>query len=111
KCHFPQKFRGSGLFFVLFEEDRFSFKKEECVCYIGGRKEGDGLMRRKYGRLRKKGNMIVFPGTYEMLVEKGYTYVERAQFDKAVEAFDQAVIYEPDSVEFLGPYAVALYET
>ncbi|WP_041075369.1 tetratricopeptide repeat protein [Bacillus sp. OxB-1] len=68
-------------------------------------------MRRKYGRLRKKGNMIVFPGTYEMLVEKGYTYVERAQFDKAVEAFDQAVIYEPDSVEFLGPYAVALYET
>ncbi|MFS0575397.1 tetratricopeptide repeat protein [Sporosarcina sp. 179-K 3D1 HS] len=68
-------------------------------------------MRRKYGRLRKKGNMIVFPGTFEKLIEEGYTYVEKAQFDKAVDAFDQAIRYEPNSVEFLGPYAVALYET
>lgn len=81
------------------------------VLYWEGGKKVTVLMRRKYGRLRKKGNMIVFPGTYEKLVEDGYTYVERAQFDKAVEAFDQAIRYEPNSMEFLGPYAVALYET
>ena len=28
-----------------------------------------------------------------------------------MEAFDQAIVYEPDYPEFLGPYAVALYET
>ena len=37
--------------------------------------------------------------------------VKHKEFEKAVEAFDQAIIYEPDYPEFLGPYAVALYET
>lgn len=68
-------------------------------------------MRRKYGRLRKKENVIVFPGTFEKLVEKGITAVETKKFDEAVEAFDQAIIYEPDYPEFLGQYGVALYET
>ena len=69
------------------------------------------VLRRKYGRLRKKANVVVFPGTFEKLVEKGVVSVEQGKFEQAVEAFDQAIIYEPDYPEFLGPYAVALYET
>ena len=53
----------------------------------------------------------MFPGTFEKLVEKGINSVELEEFEKAVEAFDQAIEYEPDNPEFLGPYAVALYET
>ncbi|MEK5039132.1 tetratricopeptide repeat protein [Sporosarcina sp. FSL K6-3457] len=68
-------------------------------------------MRRKYGRIRKTDNVIVFPGTYEKLVEQGLVAVEQSNFDRAVEVFDQAILYEPDYPEFLGPYAVALYET
>lgn len=73
-------------------------------------KEGERL-RRKYGRLLKKDNVIVFPGAYEKLVEAGRLAVDQEQFEKAVEAFDQAINYNPDSSEFLGPYAIALYET
>lgn len=72
--------------------------------------EGD-CMRRKFGRLRKKENVIVFPGTFEKLVDKGITAVDLENYEEAVTAFDQAIIYEPDYPEFLGPYAVALYET
>ena len=68
-------------------------------------------MRRKYGRVRKTENVIVFPGTYERLVERGLVAVEQSNFNQAVEVFDQAILYEPDYPEFLGPYAVALYET
>ena len=68
-------------------------------------------MPKKHRRLRKKENIIVFPGTFEKLVTKGINCVEDKQFMQAVEAFDQAILYEPDYPEFLGPYAVALYET
>ncbi len=68
-------------------------------------------MRKKYGRLRKKENVIVFPGTFEKLVENGHVAVEQENYELAVEAFDQAIVYEPDNPEFLAPYAVALYET
>ncbi|MFJ7936413.1 tetratricopeptide repeat protein [Sporosarcina sp. NPDC096371] len=68
-------------------------------------------MRRKYGRIRKMENLIVFPGTYEKLIEQGFVAVEQSNFERAVEVFDQAILYEPDYPEFLGPYAVALYET
>lgn len=67
-------------------------------------------MPKKYRRLRKKENIIVFPGTFEKLVEQGTDCVELEQYEQAVKAFDQAIIYEPDHPEFLGPYAVALYE-
>jgi tetratricopeptide (TPR) repeat protein len=69
------------------------------------------VIRKKYRRLRKKENIIVFPGTFEKLVEKGISFVELAKFEQAVESFDQAIQYEPDYPDFLGPYAVALYET
>ncbi|MBE1554550.1 tetratricopeptide repeat protein [Sporosarcina limicola] len=68
-------------------------------------------MRTKYGRLRKTENIIVFPGTFERLVENGLVAVEQENFPQAVKAFDEAIQYEPDYPEFLGPYAVALYET
>ncbi len=67
-------------------------------------------MPKKYRRLRKKENIIVFPGTFEKLVEQGINCVEQKKYDQAVKAFDQAIMYEPDHPEFLGPYAVALYE-
>ncbi|MFD1927264.1 DUF3196 family protein [Sporosarcina siberiensis] len=68
-------------------------------------------MHRKHGRLRKKENIIVFPGTFEKLVYNGTTFVEAENYDAAVEAFDQAILYEPEYPEFLIPYAIALYET
>ena len=73
-------------------------------------KKGERKMRRKYGRLRKKENIVVFPGTFEKLVEKGTAFVEDEKYEEAVEAFDQAILYEPDYPEFLVPYAIALYE-
>ena len=42
----------------------------------------------------------MFPGTFEKLVEKGINSVELEEFDLAVEAFDQAIVYEPDNPEF-----------
>lgn len=61
--------------------------------------------------MRKKANVVVFPGTFEKLVEKGLVSVEKGEYEQAVKAFDQAIVYEPDFPEFLAPYAVALYET
>ena len=60
------------------------------------------IMRKKYGRLRKSENVIVFPGTFERLVAKGIDCVKHKQFEKAVEAFDQAIIFEPDYPDFWG---------
>lgn len=62
-------------------------------------------------KTQEKENVIVFPGTFEKLVENGHVAVEQENYELAVEAFDQAIVYEPDNPEFLGPYAVALYET
>ncbi len=68
-------------------------------------------MRRKYKKLRKKENVIAFPGMYEKLVGKGTRYVELGKYEQAVEAFDQAMVFAPLRPDFLGPYTVALYET
>lgn len=68
-------------------------------------------LRKKYGRIRRKENLLIFPGTFEKLVEKGIRSAEIGLHSDAVEAFDQAIRYEPDCPDFLGPYAVALYET
>ncbi|AOV07573.1 tetratricopeptide repeat protein [Sporosarcina ureilytica] len=67
-------------------------------------------MRKKYGKLRKKGNLIVFPGTAEKLIREGMHYVEHHQFEQAVHSFEEAMQFEPESDEFLLPYAIALYE-
>lgn len=69
------------------------------------------VMRRKYGRLRKRENMIIFPGTFEKLVRQGMDFVENEEYKQAVEVFNQAIDIEPESLEFLTPYAIALYET
>ena len=69
------------------------------------------VMRRKYGRLRKRENIIIFPGTFEKLVRQGINFVENEEYKKAVEVFDQAIEIEPETLEFLTPYAISLYET
>lgn len=67
-------------------------------------------MRKKYRRLRKRENIIVFPGTYEKLVREGIQFVENEDYKQAVKLFEQAMDLEPESLEFLAPYAIALYE-
>ncbi len=69
------------------------------------------IMRKKYGRLLKKENIIVFPGTYEKLIREGFLFVENGAYEQAVRVFDQAIDLGPESVEFYAPYALALYET
>ena len=59
----------------------------------------------------KKKMLLSFQEHLKSLLEKGPCSVEQENYEIAVEAFDQAIVYEPDNPEFLGPYAVALYET
>lgn len=68
------------------------------------------VMRRKYRMLRKRENIIIFPGVFEKLVLRGRGFVEKREYEQAVEVFEQADKLEPESLEFLKPYAVALYE-
>lgn len=72
---------------------------------------GGGIMYRKNKNLRRKDNVVMFPGTFEKLIESGLRYVERKDYEQAVIAFDQAIQYEPHYPQLLGPYAIALYET
>lgn len=55
--------------------------------------------------------MVIFPGAFENLVRQGFHFVENEEYRKAVKVFDQAMDLEPKSVEFLAPFAIALYET
>lgn len=67
-------------------------------------------MRKKYGKLQKKGNLIVFPGTADRLIREGMHYFENQQYEQAVHSFEDAMQFEPESDDFLLPYATALYE-
>lgn len=68
-------------------------------------------MKKKNRKIRRRENVVMFPGTFEKLIQSGIQCVERKDYEQAVIAFDQAIQYEPDSPHFLGPYAIALYET
>lgn len=65
---------------------------------------------KKYRPIQRRGNLVVFPGTLERLVQEGYTYFERAQFAEAVTCFEQVLVLDPFHDEVMGPYAYALYE-
>lgn len=68
-------------------------------------------MRRKYGRLLKKDNIVVFPGALDGLIESGLDAIEDIDYDKAVEVLGQAYHFDSENMRLLAPYAVALYET
>ena len=65
---------------------------------------------KKYRRIQRRGNLVVFPGTLERLVQEAYTYFERAQFAEAIDYFEQVLALDPFHEEVMGPYAYALYE-
>ncbi len=65
---------------------------------------------KKHRPLRRKGNVILFPGTYESLLNRAFDAFEHSKYEEAIEAFSQARMINPSEVSFLGPYAIALYE-
>lgn len=58
----------------------------------------------------KHGNIIVFPGAAQKLIKEGHHFTEEYQYDKAVECFEKAFLYEEGDEAALSAYAYALYE-
>lgn len=79
------------------------------ICIFNG-KEVD-VLRKRHGRIRKINNILVFPGTYERLLQRGVAAVDKLDYEEAVIAFEQAYMINQEATEFLGQYAIALYET
>ncbi|REB07146.1 hypothetical protein DVB69_09840 [Sporosarcina sp. BI001-red] len=67
-------------------------------------------MKRKRKRLHKKGNMIVFPGTVERLLDQAEIAMETEEFEEAVLISEQLLEIAPNLPEIPGILAVALYE-
>src|SRR4051812_20934988 len=68
-------------------------------------------MRKKYGKLQKKDNVIVFPGTFERLLAEGLQLVGDFKYAESLDLLEQALSLEPEHPNVLGAYAFALYET
>ncbi|GKV68817.1 hypothetical protein NCCP2716_13150 [Sporosarcina sp. NCCP-2716] len=58
-----------------------------------------------------KGNMIVFPGTVERLLERAEDALQEEDFGEAVRVCEQLLELAPELPELPGLLAVALYET
>ncbi|MFJ7950156.1 hypothetical protein ACIQZG_01375 [Lysinibacillus sp. NPDC096418] len=58
----------------------------------------------------KHDNIIVFPGAAQKLIKEGHHYAEEYQYEKAVECFEKAFLYEEGDEAALSAYAYALYE-
>lgn len=58
----------------------------------------------------KHDNIIVFPGAAQRLIKEGHRYAEEYQYEKAVESFEKAFLYEEGDEATLSAYAYALYE-
>lgn len=67
-------------------------------------------MRKKYGKLQTKENIIVFPGMVDRLVSEGLKHAEDFQYDLAVDSIRQSLKYREADEQTLGVYAYALYE-
>ncbi|WOV82967.1 hypothetical protein PGH26_08420 [Sporosarcina jeotgali] len=67
-------------------------------------------MKRKRKRLHKKGNMIVFPGTVERLLDQAEDAMQAEEFEEAVRITEQLIEIAPSIPEIPGILAVALYE-
>ncbi|WP_075619974.1 DUF3196 family protein [Paenisporosarcina indica] len=67
-------------------------------------------MRKKYGKLQTKENIIVFPGMVDRLISEGLKHAEDFQYDLAVDSIRQALTYIEADEQTLGVYAYSLYE-
>ncbi|MGB2993065.1 MAG: hypothetical protein WBB47_10550 [Paenisporosarcina sp.] len=67
-------------------------------------------MRKKYGKLQTKENIIVFPGMVDRLISEGLKHAENFQYDLAVDSIRQAMTYREADEQTLGVYAYSLYE-
>ncbi|MDN5709847.1 MAG: tetratricopeptide repeat protein [Planococcus sp. (in: firmicutes)] len=67
-------------------------------------------MRKKFGDLKRKGNVIVFPTTVTRLLSEGMTSLKNEQYADARDKLYQVLVYEPDHAAALGGYAYSLYE-
>lgn len=72
--------------------------------------EGVASLRRKKRNLRKRGNVIYLPGTFERLYAEGMRLVAEERFADATPLIRQALGYEPANPRLLGALAVCLYE-
>lgn len=68
-------------------------------------------MKHKRKGLHKRGNMIVFPGTVERLLDQAEDAMHAEEFEEAVRVTEQLLEIAPDSPEIPGILAVAFYET
>lgn len=58
----------------------------------------------------KHGNIIVFPGAAQKLINEGHQFTEKFQYEEAVACFEKAFLYEDGDEAALSAYAFALYE-
>src|SRR5690606_23547735 len=64
----------------------------------------------KFGDLKRRGNVIVFPTTVSRLLSEGMTSLKNEQYADARDKLYQVLVYEPEHVAALGGYAYSLYE-
>ncbi|MFC4711844.1 tetratricopeptide repeat protein [Planococcus dechangensis] len=67
-------------------------------------------MRKKFGDLTRKGNVIVFPTTVTRLLTEGMTSLKNERYEEARDKLYQVLVYEPEHAAALGGYAYSLYE-
>lgn len=67
------------------------------------------MMKRKEP-LRKKGNMIVFPGVVERTLELAHEHAEYYRYEEAVDEFEKAFSLQEPTTRSLLAYAYCLYE-
>ncbi|MBT2582450.1 tetratricopeptide repeat protein [Planococcus sp. ISL-109] len=67
-------------------------------------------MRKKFGDLKRRGNVIVFPTTVTRLLTEGMTNLKNEQYEDARDKLYQVLVYEPEHAAALGGYAYSLYE-
>ena len=67
-------------------------------------------MHKKHGRLKRKGNVIIFPTAIDRLMEEGVTALQHENFGSARHKMEEVLALEPGNPAALGAYAYALYE-
>lgn len=68
------------------------------------------MMRKKYGELKRKGNVIVFPNTIQVLLTEGMNMLKDEKYAGARDKLYQVLSYEPEHPGALGAYAYCLFE-
>lgn len=80
------------------------------LCYYILKRKAESTLRKKYGKLQTKENIIVFPGMVDRLISEGLKHAEDFQYDLAVDSIRQAMTYREADEQTLGVYAYSLYE-